>query len=67
MIARAMDYSGELTFNTAYQDGAPKKVMDDAKFRTIFPDFAFYDMEQGIRNTVAYYEMVTQEAASHNA
>ncbi|MBM3213659.1 NAD-dependent epimerase/dehydratase family protein [Candidatus Poribacteria bacterium] len=58
MIARSLGYAGELTFNASYQDGAPTKIMDDARFRELFPDFRFTPMEEGIRRTVAYYESV---------
>ena len=55
-IADAVGFAGELTFNTQYQDGAPIKVLDDRHFRAAYPDFEFYPIEQGIRDTVAYYE-----------
>jgi len=58
MIARAVGYEGELTFNTNYQDGALVKIMSDQEFRRLFPDFQFCDIERGIQNTVAYYETV---------
>lgn len=56
MIANAVGYEGELTFNSQYPDGAPVKVLDNRRFRELFPDFRFTDMEEGIRHTVAYYE-----------
>lgn len=56
MIAEAIGFKGEIFFNTKYQDGAEKKVLDDKEFRKIFPDFRFSDHEQGIRETVKYYE-----------
>ena len=58
MIVRAVGYEGELTFNTDYQDGTLIKIMSDEVFQRLFPGFRFYDMERGIRNTVAYYEKV---------
>jgi GDP-L-fucose synthase len=55
-IATAIGYAGRLTFNAAYQDGAPRKVLDDRRFRELFPGFTFTEHELGIRETVAYYE-----------
>jgi GDP-L-fucose synthase len=36
-------------------DGVPKKVMDDGKFRKVFPDFEFTKFEVGVKNTIEYY------------
>lgn len=36
MIARAIGFEGELTFNTKLQDGDPVKIMDDKEFRKHF-------------------------------
>lgn len=55
MIARAIGFKGKLIFNTNYPDGAVKKVLDDKKFRTIFPDFKFTNHRKAIRQTVNYY------------
>jgi GDP-L-fucose synthase len=57
-IARAIGFEGRLTFNTAYQDGAPTKILDDRRFRELFPGFTFIDHEEGIGNTVKYYQSV---------
>lgn len=55
-IAKAVGYTGELWFNTRYEDGAPRKVLDDRRFRELFPDYVFVDHEEAIRRTVKYYE-----------
>lgn len=54
-IAKAIGFSGRLVFNTKYQDGAMRKILDDRKFRALFPDFKFTDHEEAIRRTVSYY------------
>lgn len=41
-------------------DGAPRKVMDDARFRSVFPDFAFTPLDAGISATVKYYRELTR-------
>lgn len=54
-IRKAIGYEGELRFNSAYEDGAPIKVLDDRRFREIFPDYTFVPHDEAIRRTVAYY------------
>ena len=57
-IAEAVGFEGNLVFNSKYQDGAPIKVLDDKKFRTIFRDYAFFNHGEGIKETVKYYKEV---------
>lgn len=58
LIAKAIGFSGELIFNPSYEDGAPFKILDDRRFRKIFPDYEFYDHGKGIEETVKYYQSV---------
>jgi len=58
MIAGALGYKGKLVFNTSYPDGDSIKVLDDKRFRKLFPDFVFCDMKKGIQKAVEYYESV---------
>jgi GDP-L-fucose synthase len=51
-------YKGAITYNTRYQDGSPKKVMDDRVFRQRFPDFAFTSLDAGLKETVEYYRRI---------
>ena len=55
-IAKAVGFTGNLVFNTKYQDGAMIKILDDNKFRSVFPDFKFFDHQKGIEETVKYYQ-----------
>ena len=48
--------SFDLAYDTSKPDGAPKKVMDDKKFREVFPKFCFTDFNQGIARTIEYYK-----------
>lgn len=56
MIKELSGYSGKLVFNTEYQDGAPKKQLDDTLFRKKYPNFTFTEMKKGIENTIKYYK-----------
>ncbi len=57
-IAEALNFKGKLVFNTKYQDGAPKKILDNKKFLEIFPNFEFFNHKQGIKETVNYYKSI---------
>ena len=56
IIADLCNYNGEIIFDNSYQDGAPLKVMDNAKFHKIFPEFKFFDHKEGIKKTIDYYK-----------
>jgi len=58
IIAEAINFKGTIEFDPSYQDGAPCKVMDDKRFRTIFPNYFFIDHSEAIRRTVEYYKSV---------
>jgi len=55
-VRAQVGYEGEIVYNTKFQDGSPKKVMDDTYFRQRFPGFEFTPMEAGIAKTVSYYQ-----------
>ncbi|MBI2037826.1 MAG: NAD-dependent epimerase/dehydratase family protein [Candidatus Magasanikbacteria bacterium] len=59
-IAEALGFEGELVFNTKYADGAPVKILDDKKFRSMFPDFVFANHKEGIKKTALYYQSKLQ-------
>ena len=58
IIIDIFEYHGAIRWNNNMPDGAPKKVMDDRKFRKVFPDFKFMHLSEGIKNTVKYYESI---------
>ena len=55
LIKNAVEYDGELIFNTEYQDGAPVKILDNKLFNEKFPNFKFFDHYKGLVQTVKYY------------
>ncbi|MCH8196130.1 MAG: NAD-dependent epimerase/dehydratase family protein [Chloroflexi bacterium] len=58
-ISEMVGYSGQIVYDGSYQDGSPKRVMDDRRFMQRFPAFGFTDLAEGIVETIAYYrEMV---------
>jgi GDP-L-fucose synthase len=58
IIIRHFTYTGKVNWDTTMPDGAPKKVMDDTRFRATYPAFAFTPLDEGIRETIAYYQSV---------
>ncbi len=55
MISRRFEDDIQVDWDLSRPDGAPRKVMDDTLFRTLFPDFEFTDLEAGISKTARYY------------
>jgi GDP-L-fucose synthase len=58
IIKNKLNYPGQVIFNSQFQDGSPKKVMNDRLFRQMFPDFAFTTLEDGIGETIKYYQNI---------
>ncbi len=58
LIAHALSFSGEINYNTSYPDGAPSKIMSQRRFRRYFPNFKFTPFQQGVDETVKYYESI---------
>ncbi len=56
LIKKSCGFEGEIVFDTSYTDGAAIKILSDENTKNMFPHLNFYDHEQGIVNTVAYYE-----------
>jgi GDP-L-fucose synthase len=58
VIKSAFNYKGEIKWDDTKPDGAPRKVMDDRRFRKVFPDFEFTPLLKGVGNTIQYYESI---------
>jgi GDP-L-fucose synthase len=58
LIVDATGFKGRVSYDSSMPDGAPRKVMDDRRFRKVFPDFNFTSLEEGIKSTIAYYEVM---------
>jgi len=58
-IAKAMDFTGEIKWDTSKADGQFKKTASNAKLAKLlaktYPDFKFTSMEQGIRESVKWF------------
>lgn len=58
VIAEATKFNGRVTYDHNMPDGAPRKVMDDRRFRKVFPDFQFTPFNEGVAATMKYYTSV---------
>ena len=58
VIQQHFTTSFAIDWDSAMPDGAPKKVMDDSRFRKVFKGFGFTDFNEGIEQTIHYYKSV---------
>lgn len=61
-VAEAMDFKGEVIFDTSKADGQYKKTASNAKLRTYLPDYKFKPMKEGISETVKWFLEHYEEA-----
>jgi GDP-L-fucose synthase len=58
IIIKEANFNGEVIWDKSMPDGALKKVMNDSRFRKNFPDFEFTTLDDGLKNTIDYYESI---------
>jgi GDP-L-fucose synthase len=58
LISQAVGYEGDIRYDHSMPDGAARKVMDDRRFRKVFPSFVFTDLKLGIKETISYYRSI---------
>lgn len=54
-IVDAMEFTGEVKFDTSKADGQFKKTADNKKLRTHKPDYKFTEMKNGIKKSVEWF------------
>jgi GDP-L-fucose synthase len=55
LIVEAVGFEGKVAYNHDMPDGASRKVMDDRRFRNVFPTFKFTMLNDGMAETIRYY------------
>ncbi|XP_054973059.1 GDP-L-fucose synthase isoform X3 [Pan paniscus] len=54
-VVEAMDFHGEVTFDTTKSDGQFKKTASNSKLRTYLPGFRFTPFKQAVKETCAWF------------
>lgn len=55
LVAEAMEFDGEIVFDTSKADGQFKKTADNNKLRGLRPDYKFTTMKDGIKKSVEWF------------
>jgi GDP-L-fucose synthase len=55
-IARLMNFSGEIFFDSTKPDGQYRKPSDSETLRNHLPDFEYLPLEEGLRKTILWFE-----------
>jgi GDP-L-fucose synthase len=65
LIARLMDFTGEIRFDPSKPDGQPRRSLDTARAERLFGFRATTSFEQGLRATIAWYRKERARGAVH--
>ncbi len=55
MIAKNFDYQDHIVFDNSYSDGQFKKTVSNKRLLTLFPDFKFISVQDGIQRTIQWF------------
>ncbi|VDP21571.1 unnamed protein product [Soboliphyme baturini] len=55
IIVKAMEFDGEVIYDTTKNDGQFKKTASNAKLRSLLPDFKFTPLEQALKETATWF------------
>ncbi|XP_058509658.1 GDP-L-fucose synthase-like [Solea solea] len=55
MIAKALDFKGEIVYDTTMSDGQMKKTASNDKLRRYLPDFTFTPLDEAIKLTCEWF------------
>jgi len=55
MIAKEMEFSGNIIFDTTKPDGQFRKPSDNSKLKKYLPDFEFTSIEVGLKETIKWF------------
>lgn len=54
-IARAMDFKGNIVFDSTKSDGQFKKTASNAKLRSLYPEFQFTPIDEGLKQACDWF------------
>ena len=55
IIAKQLNYSHQIYFDTSYSDGQYKKTADNSKLKNLYPNFKFTNIKNGLENTIQWF------------
>lgn len=55
LIKKIVGYRGKIKWDKSWPDGTPKKIMDNSKLLSIFPDIKFTSLKDGLKKTIEWY------------
>ena len=55
LVAKEFDYEHMMTFDDSYSDGQFKKTADNSKLMSLYSDFKFTNMEEGMKLSVKWF------------
>jgi len=55
-VAKAMNFQGKIVFDTTKSDGQYKKTANNAKLRSLYPEFKFTPIEEGLKEACEWFE-----------
>jgi len=55
MVAKAMNFQGNITFDLTKSDGQYKKTASNKKLMTLYPEFKFTPIDQALKETVEWF------------
>lgn len=61
-VAKAMNFQGKIVFDTSKSDGQFKKTAANGKLRSLYPEFQFTSIEDGLKQSCEWFEAHYEEA-----
>ena len=55
-VVKGMHFEGEVIYDTSKSDGQYRKVASNGKLRKYLPDYKFTSIEDGLKETCAWFE-----------
>ena len=56
LVAKHMNFEGNIVFDSSKSDGQFKKTANNKKLRSIYPDYKFQSIENGIKTTCDWFK-----------
>ena len=61
-VAKGLDFTGEIVYDTSKADGQYRKVASNSKLRKFLPNYKFTSIEDGLQMTCEWFEANYEKA-----